>query len=242
MNQTLRRLCCLLLICAALPVARAQAEGVEPTIIVDRRSDGVSLYFALPAPRLEGVFGADISALLTETGTADRVKLLEGTYEVAEDLIASLGITGDGEPAPFQATSLMLHHPEALPPFETPLDAEISVSVCTSADTIGDVAQSLLQAYMGYFAWKLPKTSVIEIDFPERGNGPMVWQVLDYRDFALTGRSVVEVADGGTLRLAPMQYVRGGLAKAALLVGLCCLALLAAIALWRRSGGLSRSS
>ncbi len=179
-------------------VAKAAPEG---EILIDRRGDQVSLYFAMPAPLLETVFGQSAEPLLGADGTVDIDGLYDGTYLLADDIFAGARLRIGGEDVPVEALSMMLHDPAFLPGFDDPYDAQVSIAVCTSPETVRGMGLPELDAYLGYFAWKVDGHQTIEITFPETGRSDVTFSVRNYADFQLVGVQNTVVPDGGTIQL-----------------------------------------
>ena len=180
--------------------ATAQADTVAE-ILIDRRADQVSLYFALPAADLEPLFGKTAEPLLGPDGTVDIDGLYEGTYLLADDIFADARVSIGGQEVPVEALSMMLHDPEFLPGFIDPYDAQVSIAVCTSPETVRGMGLSELDAYLGYFAWNVDGHQPVEISFSETGRGDMTISVRDFVDFELVSAWKTTIPDGATLSL-----------------------------------------
>ena len=191
-----------------VPAAGLAAPGIE--VLVDRRADQVSVYFALPAEDLNTFFGQGAEALLDADGTVDIEGLYDGTYLVADDIFAGATIRIDGKPVLVEALSMMLHDPEFLPTFTDPYDAQVSIAVCTSPETVRGMSLPELRAYLGYYVWDVDGRAPLEITFPALGRDAVEVTFRDFVDFREVGSTTVTLADGGVLTLEAADEGRGG--------------------------------
>jgi hypothetical protein len=119
----------------------------------------------------------------------------DGTAAAADMMIARSALTVDGAPAELQAMSVMVH-PNGTPlHFDTPIDAQMAMSVCTAPDLVAGSTLADLHAYAGYHA------------YPVDGHAPIT--------FAPGGAATVEVALSvfvdGSLTLSERRLVGPGL-------------------------------
>ncbi|WP_413719205.1 hypothetical protein [Silicimonas sp. MF1-12-2] len=185
---------------------RSRAEASErPVLIVDRRPQSISLYFSVPASDLESVFGAGAEGLLGSDGTVDIEGLYEGTFVLADEVFSSVQASIEGTPVPFEGISMMVHDPDALPAFETPWDGETSIAVCTSPETVDKMGLEELQAYLGYFAWKVNSLAPLVLVFPKLGSAEREIEIREFWNMQHIGTRVETHEDGGTLVLEPGQ-------------------------------------
>ena len=228
----------------ALPL-KVAAEDM-PTILIDRRADEVSLYFAMPAPLLPEVFGTGADELVGADGTIDIDRLYDGTFLTADEIFAGVAVEVDGQAEVFEGLSLMVHDPAILPDFATPYDAQISIAVCNSPETVRGMGLAELDAFMGFYAWKVDGYSDVAVRFPMLGRESVRLRVLDFVDLELKNEEVVSVPDGGTLVIGPTQRSSSGLSVAAgqilVLVGLAALALAGVLYLSGRAKGAARQA
>lgn len=198
----------------------AQAFASDATLIVDRRAESVALYFKLAATDFEPVFGTGAEGLLGPNGTVDVPRLYDGTFPLADDIFASTTVRLAGQATPFEALSMMVHDPEILPEFAMPYDAELSIAVCTSPETVQNMTLETLEGYLGYFAWKVDGLAELEITFPETGRTPVELRVIEFVDHVEVWDQTVTLEDGATLTLTeperPTQGVAGWLTILAL--------------------------
>ncbi len=225
------RLASLVTLAAALawPAAAEDVGGAE--ILIDRRADRISVYLALPASELGPLFGATAGPLLGPDGTVDIEGLYEGTYLLADDIFAGARLIVGDRAVEVEALSMMVHDPEYLPGFADPYDAQVSIAVCTSPDTVRGMGLEDLRAYLGYFAWRVGGYETVEIVFPRTGRADKTFTVRDFVDFQLVGERIVTLPDGGvvTLQATAPDATDGALSIAALsviLMGLLLAALL----------------
>lgn len=192
-------------------------------LIVDRRADSISLFLSLPARDLEPVFGLGADALLDTEATVDIDLLYEGTFELADEIFASVETQLDGGPVTFEAMSMMVHDPGVLPPFKTPWDGETSIAVCTSPETVDRSGLDELQAYLGFFAWKVNGLAPLSLTFSEAGRGIENVEVREFWNMQHTGTRITALGADGELVLEAGQGRRLG----AVTLGLLALGMLA---------------
>ena len=202
--------------CVAGPAVAADA-----TLIVDRREDSVALYFRTAASDFETIFGAGADALLAIDGTVDVPRLYDGTYLLADEIFATSTVQIGSDVVRFEALSMMVHDPEILPDFATPYDAELSIAVCTSPDTVANMGLSSLEGYLGYFAWKVDGFADMQISLPQTGRGALELRVRAYVDHVEVSDQTVILPDGGTLMLTAPRPVMRGFAVWLVVVVLC---------------------
>lgn len=190
-------------------VAQGAARPETPVLIVDRRADAISLYFSLPAGELESVFGQGAQGLLDAAGTVDIDALYEGTFELADQIFEPVRAMSGPAELTFEATSMMVHDPAVLPPFETPWDGETSIAVCTSPDTVDNLGLESLQAYLGFFAWKVNGLAPLVLEFPDVTPGGTVFEIREFWNMQHTGTRVVELGQGRMLELKPGEGSAG---------------------------------
>jgi hypothetical protein len=193
----------------------------HPVLIVDRRPQSVSLYFSLPASDLTMLFGTGAEDLLGQDYTIDIEGLYEGTFELADRIFASVQTAMDGWPVLFEGISMMVHDPEALPEFKTPWDGETSIAVCTSPETVDKMGLDALQAYLGYFAWKVNGMAPITLAFQGADSSDLKIEIREFWNMQHTGSRIETLSGGGTLLLQAGQGSRLGSATLWLLAVAC---------------------
>ena len=198
----------------------APAVATDATLIVDRRADSIGLYFKLAATDFEPVFGTGAEGLLGADGTVDVPRLFDGTFPLADRIFAATTVRLDGQEIPFEALSMMVHDPDILPDFAMPYDAEMSIAVCTSPETVQNMTLETLEGYLGYFSWKVDGLAEMAIALPETGRGALELSVHEFVDHVEVLNQTVTLADGAVLTLAapaaPAQGIAGRLAVVAL--------------------------
>ena len=97
---------------------------------------------------------------------------------------------------------MMVHDPDILPDFAMPYDAEMSIAVCTSPETVQNMTLETLEGYLGYFAWKVDGLAKMAIDLPETGRGALELNVREFVDHVEVLNQTVTLADGAVLTLA----------------------------------------
>lgn len=193
----------------------------HPVLIVDRRPQSVSLYFSLPASDLTTLFGTGAEDLLGQDETIDIEGLYEGTFELADRIFASVQSTIGGRPVQFEGISMMVHDPEALPEFKTPWDGETSIAVCTSPETVDKMGLDALQAYLGYFAWKVNGMAPITLAFQGAEPSDIQIEIREFWNMQHTGSRLEKLSGGKTLLLQAGQGSRLGSATLWLLTIAC---------------------
>lgn len=179
----------------------APAVATDATLIVDRRADSIALYFKIAATELEPVFGAGAEGLLGADGTVDVSRLFDGTYPLADEIFAATSVRLAGQETLFEALSMMVHDPEILPDFAMPYDAEMSIAVCTSPETVQNMTLETLEGYLGFFAWKVDGLAEMAIDLPETGRGALELRVREFVDHVEVRDQTLALSDGGVLTL-----------------------------------------
>ena len=219
----------------ALATATAlPALATDATLIVDRGPQSVALYFKLAATDFKPVFGTGAEGLLDADGTVDVPRLYDGTFPLADEIFSATTVRLAGQPTTFEALSMMVHDPDILPDFAMPYDAELSIAVCTSPETVQNMTLETLEGYLGYFAWKVDGLAELEITLPQTGRAPLDLRVLEFVDKVEVWDQTVTLEDGATLTLTepdrPTQSAAGWLGILAL-----AFAALAAGLIWPRT-------
>ena len=216
---------CILVLMAAPVWASGEGPGAErpdkTVLIVDRRADSVTLYFSMPATELAPTFGTGADALLDAEGTVDINLLYEGTYDLADEIFAPVRIELDGQPVAFEALSMMVHDPDVLPGFETPWDGETSIAVCTSPETVDRMGLETLQAYLGYYAWKVNGLAPVTMTFPQSGQALGEIEVREFWNLQHTGTRKVSPEADGSITFAAGEGARLELPTLWLLAAAC---------------------
>jgi hypothetical protein len=126
------------------------AIAADATLIVDRSAQSVALSFKMAATDLRRVFGMGAEGLLADDGTVDVPRLYDGMFPLADEIFASSTVRLGGTATPFEALSMMVHDPDILPDFTSPYDAELSIAVCTSPETVLNMSLATLEGYLGF--------------------------------------------------------------------------------------------
>ena len=192
---------CLLLV-PFLVLAAVPARAIDLTVLVDRRENAIAIYFKTPAAELPSVFGIGAENLLEADGTVDVRRLYDGTFLLADEIFGESHVMLNGVVTQFEALSMMVHDPDILPEFVDPYDAELSVAVCTSPETVEYMSLENLEAYLGFYAWNVDETSDIEINLPKTGRGSLEIRVLDFLNLQSVGDRKITVGDGNSIPLA----------------------------------------
>lgn len=179
------------------------ARPEHPVLIVDRRADSVALFLSIPAEELRPAFGSGAENLLGPDGTIDIDRLYDGTFSLADEIFAQVRIRADERPVTFEAMSMMVHDPEALPAFETPWDGETAIAVCTSPDTVDQLGLETLQAYLGFYAWRLNGLAELSLTLPNEGRAVEQIEVREFWNMQPLDARIVAPDDAGRLVLKP---------------------------------------
>ncbi len=211
----------------ALPALAMAQTRVE--MVVLRTADAVEVYFGLPANALEPVFALPPSALTEADGTVDFDGLREGTYLMADDLLAPADARIGGAPARFEGLSMMVHPLADRLPFVDPVGALLATTVCTVPTPETAPRLSDLYAYAGFIAYTDTPRAPISLRLPVTGRGSVTFDVREYGMQGYVGSYSATVPDGETLALmapdpAPRFAGLGGLLLMVALAGLGALA------------------
>jgi hypothetical protein len=106
---------------------------------------------------------------------------------------------------------MMVHDPDSLPEFVVPYDAELSIAICTSPETVQDMTLETLEGYLGYFAWKVDGLAELVIDLPLTGRSVLELRVREFVDHVEVADQKVSLPDGGKLTLTPPEPPAQGL-------------------------------
>jgi hypothetical protein len=144
-----------------LPIPAAAEDPI--TVIVQRLPQSVELYLSIAPEDAPDWLGAGLDALAPGGVVPMDTVRREGTAAAADAMIARTALTVGGAPAELQAMSVMVH-PEATPLlFETPIDAQMAMSVCTAPDLVAGSTLSDLRAYAGYHAYPVDGLGALRI-------------------------------------------------------------------------------
>ena len=196
-----------------LAIAAAPIWAADMTILVDRREKAIAIYFEVPATTLPSVFGAGAESLLEADGTVDVPKLYDGTFLLADEIFARSTVTLNGRETSFEGLSMMVHDPDILPDFASPYDAELSVAVCTSPETVEHMTLETLEAYLGYYAWDVDETSAIRLEFPVTGRDDVEIRVFEFLDLKAVDERTVTLEDGGAISFQGVQPSNSSIAR-----------------------------
>jgi hypothetical protein len=145
---------------AVLPLPATAEDPI--TVIVSRGAESVEFYLSISPADAPGWLGGGLDALAPDGVVPMDVVRRDGTAAAADAMIASTTLAVGGAPVELQAMSVMVH-PEGTPlPFETPIDAQMAMSVCTAPDLVAGSMLGDLRAYAGYHAYPVDGTSTLE--------------------------------------------------------------------------------
>lgn len=195
-----------LLICG---LASGPLRAADLTLIVDRTADSINLFFGLGADDIGPVFGvAPIPILRDEAGLLRLQDFqTEGSFTDADRLLARSTFTVDGDPADFQAMSMMVH-PRDLPvPFSTPIEGHIAMSVCGVPPTFADASDAEVQLYAGFNAYPVKGLERLEITLG--GTDGVTLTVLEYHNGELLRRDTLPLSPGGRVTLGVVDAGKG---------------------------------
>ena len=122
-------------------------------LIVLRSDDAVEVFTSTRADTYVELFGLDPQALAEPDGTVDFDALREGTFDTAEDMFTSVRAQISGQPAVFEAMSMMVHPIDDRLSFLTPVDGMVAMAVCTVPTPDVPPTMETLWGYAGFIAF-----------------------------------------------------------------------------------------
>lgn len=170
-----------IVVCSGLLIApQAVAQEPDIEIVVDRHNDSVELFVAARADTLLSAFDLSPQRLTETDGTVEFSKLREGTWDTGDDLFAKSDFALDGAPLVFESMSMMVHPIDLRLPMTTPLEALISVGVCSVDAPDQRPSLDQLHGYSGYIAYTDNGSGALRIDLPSTGRESLVVTVRDF--------------------------------------------------------------
>ncbi|WP_147127687.1 hypothetical protein [Shimia ponticola] len=160
-------------------------------VLVDRRPQSIELFMRFPARNTETIFGITPDALAASDGRVYFGALREtGTFDFGDAMIAGTRLSLGGEEQPLEAMSVMVHPADNALPFETPLDGNIAMAVCTVPDPVVPPALTDLVLYTGFISY--PATGAGEIKLSMPNTVPLELAVSVFEDGRLVQRHSVD--------------------------------------------------
>lgn len=187
----------------AVLLAAVSARASDLTVIVDVSEDGAAYYMSLPATEIENVLGTDPDLLFSNEGSVpiDDFRL-NGSFELGDDVFGRIEGRVDGEHAPFETMSMMVHPLADPAPFQTPWDAVTATAVCIVDYKEDQLTPGWLQLYYGSYAHRVDGTSGLQLTFPQTGRDAVDVTLHLYQDGTYVGREKAVLEDGGTLNVS----------------------------------------
>lgn len=187
----------------AVLLAALPARASDLTVIVNVSDDGAAYYMSLPAADIQSVLGTDPDLLFSADGSVpiDDFRL-NGSFELGDQVFERIEGRVEGEVAPFETMSMMVHPLNDPAPFQTPWDAVTATSVCIVDYVEDQLTPEWLRLYYGSYAHQVSGTSGLDLSFPETGRAPIEVTMHLYRDGDYLRREQAILPDGGTLSLS----------------------------------------
>ncbi len=173
------------------------AAAADLDVIVNRHDGTIELFVSTPAENFVSVFGLPAERLVEPDGTVDFAPLrANGTFEMADEMIATTSATLDGTPMVFEGLSLMLHPLDEKQPFGTPFEAFLAIAVCTFNDPATRLTLQQLHGYAGFIADVGDIDGMVRLRLPRTGHDELRVLVRDFRSGAAALPYEVRVGDG----------------------------------------------
>lgn len=226
-----------LLLAMACLQGTARAETGEGEgdlhLIVNRASDAIAIYAALPADLLQARFDGLPGRLQAGPEGIDIDSLSTGTVDIADWLIARSDARLGGAPAVLEPLSVMVHPTELGLPFETPRDGAIATSVCT-APPMGPLPLDALTLFAGFFLSPVDGAAPLMLRLGEAGPaGPITGQitVATFWDWLPMKETTATATADGWIDLGegPRFPALVGASQALLVAGLATIAILGTV-------------
>jgi len=188
---------------AAAMLVPGQAGAGDLSLVLDRRAGAVELYLAGSTGDVLALFGAE-----AEDGGGidpDRWRLT-GSFDFGDALLSGASVRIGGEPAAFEAMSVMVHPKSDPLPLRTPFDGLVAIAVCTASGDESNLPVPLTRLYAGYIAYTGATGGAIQIAFPEPLAREVSLTVRDHSDGRLRTVYRVGLAPGDArLDLRPVS-------------------------------------
>lgn len=191
-------------ICTALATA---APALDVELIVDRDERTIELFMSLPGEAITPLFAVEPKGLVSLDGTVTFDDLRIGTAAQADWLIQKTAFRVAGEPAVFEAMSMMVHPKEDRLPFLDPIEGSIAMSVCNVPDP-GPLTLDLLHTYAGFIAYPTKGYGALALDLPT--SETLTLTVHEYDRGEFLRKSEILLAPGETLSLEAVSLTDRG--------------------------------
>ena len=171
----------------------------DMTIIVNRSTDAVELFFGMKGDDLKPVFGVDPNGIVAEDDHVTYEGFLTGTFDEADVFFEKIDARVAGADAGFEAMSMMLHPEDFEVRFDTPFDATIAIGVCNADTPKTPPHLSELNVYVGYYAYQVDGLDQITFQMPQTGRDVEMVSILEFVDGGLINQSEIDMEDGATI-------------------------------------------
>ncbi|MEM6712071.1 MAG: hypothetical protein AAF590_07290 [Pseudomonadota bacterium] len=187
------------IVCLTLLVAlpRASSLGVDTlgadmlsndvTLILERRGGAIELFVGGRADVLSTSLDAELVGAVNDEGHVQFADFFSGTWTIAEDLFGNVTASVENETLPAHAMSLMLHPLDAPSvPFYDSVDGVLAVSICSVEDPAADLTLDDNALYAGFILYTDDNEAPLTLSRPMHAGAPLMLNVRDYTDGALT--------------------------------------------------------
>jgi hypothetical protein len=148
---------------AAALLVPAQAGAGDLSLVLDRRAGAVELYLAGPTGDVLALFGAEAD----DGGGIDPDRWrLTGSFDFGDALLSGASVRIGGEPAVFEAMSVMVHPKSDPLPLRSPFDGLVAIAVCTASGDDSSLPISRTRLYAGYIAYTGATDGAIHLALP----------------------------------------------------------------------------
>ena len=186
------------LLLALMPL---QAFASSLDIIVLRGEDTIEVFFSAPTRGYIDLFGMSPSMLEEPDGTVDFDALREGTFDMADDIFASVDTWFAGAPVFFEAMSMMVHPIDDRLQFRTPVDGMVAMAVCTVPTPDIPPALDTLWAYSGFITYVDDPSGPVSLELTAMTLPSVEVSVRYFTEEGFVGRETFTHAAGTTLLL-----------------------------------------
>ncbi|MEO1406295.1 MAG: hypothetical protein AAFV54_07355 [Pseudomonadota bacterium] len=162
-------------------------------IIISRGDHAIELFLAMPTDLAVSHFGLTREDLVNSDGFADFERFSKGTFELGEALWRDVETELNGEALTFETMSLMVHPANRPLPFETPLDALISVEVCGT--TARNISLSNTHLFIGLIAYSDETKSELTLGWQQSFPDSVDISVRDFVGHRLTKAWTLEPSE-----------------------------------------------
>ncbi|MCV6595785.1 MAG: hypothetical protein OIF40_01700 [Mangrovicoccus sp.] len=202
----------------------AWADPLE--LIINRKSDSVTIYLAAPLDIAAQRFGGLPPQLQPGPDGMDTETLREGTLDSTDWFIARSQARLGGTEAPLEPLSIMIHPSDLELPFETPHDGLMAISVCTAPPSTAQ-PPSAFTLYAGLYLYPVDGRQALDLELGSFGPNQTQILVREYWDWDALGPAELHQMSATGLSLdrvkqdpAPLWLAAGAGALALLSTGL----------------------